>query len=326
VPAERGLVVGDGPLADSVARKLQLEPGHHLELVASVPLGDSGQPAGRAEAALDDLAGLIDRERIERVVLAAGDLDERTLSRVLLSCRASGTKLSVAPPLRAMLGTAVRLNHLAELPFIEFRTWDASRSTQLIKRAIDIAGATVALVALAPLLALIALVVKLDSSGPAFFTQRRAGRRGEPFTMIKFRTMVADAEERLSEVVRIDELADPMFKLRSDPRVTRAGRVLRRWSLDELPQLLNVLRGDMSLVGPRPEELRLVERYDPELSFRLDVRPGITGPMQVHGRGELNFQERAAVEREYVENYSLRKDFKLLLRTLPAVLRRHGAF
>ncbi|MEA2347923.1 MAG: hypothetical protein QOG62_1710 [Thermoleophilaceae bacterium] len=314
VPAERGLVVGEGPLADSVARKLQLEPGHHLELVAAIHLDDA------------DLRQTIADERIERVVLAASDLDERTLSQVVVTCRSMGTKLSVAPPLRAMLGTAVRLNHLAELPFIEFKTWDASRSTQLIKRTIDVAGSGILLVLSVPVFVLVGLAVKLDSRGPVFFTQTRTGKDGEPFTMIKFRTMVADAEERLSEVVRIDELAEPMFKIKADPRVTRAGRFLRRWSFDELPQLINVLRGDMSLVGPRPEETRLVARYDADLKFRLDMRPGITGPMQVHGRGELNFQERIAVEREYVENYGLRKDFKLLIRTLPAVLRRHGAF
>jgi exopolysaccharide biosynthesis polyprenyl glycosylphosphotransferase len=329
VPAERGLVVGDGPLADAVARKLQLEPGHHLELVAAIALADHpARPLAISEPRLSvtGLRETIADERIERVVLAVSDLDEATLSGVVVTCRTLGIKLSVAPPLRAMLGTAVRLNHLAELPFIEFKTWDASRSTQLIKRSVDVVGSATLLLLMLPLMAVIALLIKLDSPGPAFFTQARAGRRGRPFTMVKFRTMVADAEERLSEVVRIDELTDPMFKLRADPRVTRIGRRLRRWSVDELPQLINVLRGEMSLVGPRPEEVRLVERYDADLAFRLDVRPGITGPMQVHGRGELNFQERIAVEREYVENYSLRKDFKLLIRTLPAVLRRHGAF
>jgi len=127
-------------------------------------------------------------------------------------------------------------------------------------------------------------------------------------------------------VISPHELAEPMFKLRQDPRVTRVGRFLRRTSLDELPQLFNVLRGDMSLVGPRPEELWLVERYGETQRFRLQMRPGLTGPMQVHGRGELNFQERLAVEREYVENYSIRKDLKILLRTASIVWRARGAY
>jgi lipopolysaccharide/colanic/teichoic acid biosynthesis glycosyltransferase len=143
--------------------------------------------------------------------------------------------------------------------------------------------------------------------------------------MLKFRTMVKNAEALLPDLVPFDELADPMFKLKADPRVTRVGRLLRRTSLDELPQLANVLRGDMSIVGPRPEQLDLVERYLPEHQFRLDVKPG-TGPMQVYGRGELTFEERLAVEREYVENLSLARDVRIVLMTLPAVLGKRGAY
>jgi lipopolysaccharide/colanic/teichoic acid biosynthesis glycosyltransferase len=179
---------------------------------------------------------------------------------------------------------------------------------------------------LSPLLAFLALAVRLDSRGPALFRQRRAGRNGAPFEMLKFRTMSADAAERVAEVVPIDELSEPVFKLRSDPRVTRVGRLLRRSSLDELPQLVNVLKGEMSLVGPRPEEMWLVERYEEADRFRLEMRPGMTGPMQVHGRGELTFQERVSVEREYVENYSLTKDFKILFLTFYAVVSGRGAF
>jgi exopolysaccharide biosynthesis polyprenyl glycosylphosphotransferase len=319
VPAERGLIVGGGRIADDFARRLELGSGHHLELVRQV------DPPGR-RAAAEDWQELIAAERVERVILAVADLDEEMLAGIVSGCRALGVKLSVAPPMRAMLGTAVQLNHLAELPLIEFRTWDPSRSTMLIKRGMDVVGSALALVVLSPLLAALALAVRLDSPGPALFRQRRAGQRGEEFEMLKFRTMSADAAARVEEVVAIDQLADPMFKLRSDPRVTRVGRLLRRSSLDELPQLVNVLKGDMSLVGPRPEEVWLVERYEETDRFRLEMRPGMTGPMQVHGRGELSFQERASVEREYVENYSLRKDVKILFQTFYAVLSGRGAF
>jgi lipopolysaccharide/colanic/teichoic acid biosynthesis glycosyltransferase len=138
--------------------------------------------------------------------------------------------------------------------------------------------------------------------------------------------MVRDAEAMLPDLVPFDELDSPMFKLKADPRVTRVGRLLRRTSIDELPQLINVLRGEMSVVGPRPEQLDLVERYAPEHQFRLAVKPGMTGPMQVYGRGELTFEERLSVEREYVENLSLARDLRIVLMTLPAVFRRHGAF
>ena len=144
--------------------------------------------------------------------------------------------------------------------------------------------------------------------------------------MYKFRTMASDAEKRLGEVVSLEDLNEPMFKLRRDPRVTRFGRRLRRYSLDELPQLFNVLKGDMSLVGPRPEELQLVERYGPEHRFRLEVKPGMTGPMQVCGRGELTFAERLAVEHDYIEHMSITRDLRILLLTIPVGLRGTGAF
>jgi lipopolysaccharide/colanic/teichoic acid biosynthesis glycosyltransferase len=158
------------------------------------------------------------------------------------------------------------------------------------------------------------------------FTQRRAGLGGRTFRMYKFRTMTADAEEVLPDLVSVDDLEEPMFKLRRDPRVTRVGRLLRRFSLDELPQLVNVLRGEMSIVGPRPEQVELVERYRPEHRFRLDVKPGMTGPMQVFGRGELSFPERLAVELDYVENMSFGRDLRTLFHTVPAIIRGTGAY
>ena len=329
VPRERALIVGSGKLAQDFARKLALESGHHLGLVGHVELGgeaDGGADPEHRRVSLAEWRSLLHDEGIERVIVALHDLDEAMLSRVASDCRSIGVKLSVAPPLRAMLGTAVDLHHLAELPMIEFRTWDTSRSTMLLKRVLDVAGAGAALLVLSPLLALVALAVRLDSRGPALFRQTRAGLGAEPFEMLKFRTMCADAADRLREVVDIDALAQPAFKVKGDPRVTRVGRVLRRTSLDELPQLINVLRGEMSLVGPRPEEVWLVDRYGEADRFRLEMRPGITGPMQVHGRGELSFQERMSVEREYVENYSLRKDVKILFQTLAAVVSGRGAY
>jgi exopolysaccharide biosynthesis polyprenyl glycosylphosphotransferase len=331
VPPERGLIVGSGTLAEGFARKLALETGHRLTLVGHVGLASESRSSGDSggehrRVTLDEWRGLLEGEEVERVIVALHDLDEHTLSHVASDCRALGVKLSVAPPLRAMLGTAVDLHHLAELPLIEFRTWDTSRSSMMLKRIIDVVGSSLALLVLSPLLALIALAVRLGSRGPALFRQTRAGLNGDPFEMLKFRTMCADAPERLREVVDVEALAQPAYKVKGDPRITRVGRVLRRTSLDELPQLLNVLRGEMSLVGPRPEEVWLVDRYGEADRFRLEMRPGITGPMQVHGRGELSFNERMSVEREYVENYSLRKDVKILCQTLAAVVSGRGAF
>ena len=337
VSPERALVVGSGQLADIVARKLALEPGHHLAIKESRPAvgggkGDSANGADHPtlgvgsleELSKDDIRWLLVEARIQRVVLAVPELDEATLAKVAAACRLEDIKLSVVPPMRAMFGTAVELSHVAEMPVIEYRTQRITWSTLALKRTLDVSVSGALLVLLAPLLLVIAVAVRLDSRGPAVFTQLRAGRDGRPFRIFKFRTMCPDAEERISEVISPDELSEPMFKLREDPRVTRIGRFLRRTSLDELPQLLNVLRGDMSLVGPRPEEVWLVERYDETQRFRLQMRPGLTGPMQVHGRGELSFQERLAIEREYVENYNLRKDAKILFRTVSAIFR--GAY
>lgn len=323
VPAERALVLGRGQLADAVARKLTLEPGHHLS-VMEYSEKRAAQRIG--ELSKEDIQWLLLKDRVERVVLAYPELEEAVLARVISACRSARVKLSVVPPMRAMLGTAVELSHIAEMPVIEYKTWGTPASTMAMKRTLDIVVSAAVIVLMIPVMLVVAVAVRLDSRGPALFTQLRAGREGRPFRILKFRTMCHDAEERISEVVDLSELSDPMFKLRHDPRVTRFGRFLRRTSLDELPQLFNVLRGDMSLVGPRPEEVWLVERYDETQRFRLQMRPGLTGPMQVHGRAALKFQERMAVEREYVENYSLRKDVKILFRTVSAIFRADGAY
>jgi exopolysaccharide biosynthesis polyprenyl glycosylphosphotransferase len=316
VPPERALIVGSGPLADAARRKLELFPEIHVRV--------SDQTDEAAVARLTDAPQSVGA--IDRVILASQSLDEALIANLLSFCRDQKMKLSVIPPARGMFGTAVRLNHVADLPVVQYNTWDVSRSTVLLKRAIDLLIGSAALVVTAPLFLVIAAAVRLESRGPAIFKQTRAGRYGQPFRMLKFRTMVVDAEARLPQLVPFESLRDPMFKLRDDPRVTRVGRFLRRTSLDELPQLLNVVRGHMSLVGPRPEQLDLVERYRPEHRFRLDVKPGLTGPMQVFGRGQLTFEERLAVEREYIENLSIGRDLRILAMTAATVASGKGAF
>ncbi|MGB2895138.1 MAG: sugar transferase, partial [Anaerolineales bacterium] len=178
----------------------------------------------------------------------------------------------------------------------------------------------------APVLAVAAVAIKLDSAGPIFFRQARAGEHGKPFEVLKLRTMVQGAELRVEEVLDQNPLDGPVFKIPNDPRVTRVGRWLRRWSVDELPQFWNVLKGEMSLVGPRPEETWVVAQYNDEQRQRLAVKPGLTGPMQVAGRGSLNMEQRLALDLEYIQNYSLGRDLKILLQTITAVLKAEGAF
>ena len=313
-PTQRLLLVGEGPLADAVVRKLELFPDIHATISrrveSSVSLGDV----------------LVDLDDVDRIVVACSELNEGLLETLLPACRVHAIKLTVVPPTRGMFGTATSLAHIADLPLLAYNTWYPSRSTLALKRVFDLLLATIGLVVMLPLFLVIGVAIVLDDGFPIFFRQTRAGQSAEPFRIVKFRTMVRDAEARLPELVSFDELEEPMFKLERDPRVTHVGRFLRRTSLDELPQLMNVLRGEMSLVGPRPELLELVERYEPEHEFRLRVRPGITGPWQVFGRSQLTFEEVLAVEREYVENLSIGRDVRILLMTLPAVFGRRGAF
>jgi lipopolysaccharide/colanic/teichoic acid biosynthesis glycosyltransferase/glycosyltransferase involved in cell wall biosynthesis len=197
---------------------------------------------------------------------------------------------------------------------------------RFIKRGIDIAGALLGLALAIPLVAIAAVAIKLDSPGPIFFGQVRVGENGRRFRIFKLRSMVSDAERRLDALVDLQQLAaEPAFKLADDPRVTRVGRILRRTSLDELPQFYNVLRGEMSLVGPRPEEERIVQLYTDHHRRRLAVKPGLTGPMQVSGRGDLPFSDRLALELDYIDHFSLRRDFAILLRTVPVILQGKGA-
>ncbi len=195
-----------------------------------------------------------------------------------------------------------------------------------IKRGFDIAGALLGLVLTLPLWPFIALAIRLDSPGPVFFTQIRAGQDGRPFRIFKFRSMVEGAEKMLDQVIAQNCLPPPVFKIPHDPRVTRVGRFLRRSSLDELPQFLNVLKGEMSLVGPRPEELRIVALYDGWHRKRLAVKPGMTGPMQIHGRGALSLDQRVRVELDYIEHHSFWQDLRVLVLTVPALLAGRGAF
>jgi exopolysaccharide biosynthesis polyprenyl glycosylphosphotransferase len=263
---------------------------------------------------------------VERVVVGEQEMGERDVEHLIQECKSAGLGLTFLPKHYGLLGPGIELNRLAELPVLDFRFSDPPRSTLALKRGLDLLVSGLMLTLLSPLLAVIALLIVVDSGTPIFFRQKRAGKGGLPFTMLKFRTMVTDAEERLAELVDLEKLDEPAFKIVDDPRITRAGRLLRRTSLDELPQLINVLRGDMSLVGPRPEEEAVVALYDERQRTRLAIKPGLTGPMQVYGRGDLTFEERLAMERDYLDNLSVAGDLAILLRTPRAIVRGEGAY
>ena len=322
-----GLVIGPAAAVDMVARRVSTHPETRLALVGYLA------PAAEAEArelprlgSPADISRIAREHAIERVVVTEPEMSEEDAERLIEECKVEGLALTFLPQHYGLLGPGIELNRLAELPVLDFRFSDPPRSTVAMKRVMDVVISALLLVLMAPVLLAIAIWILLDDGRPVFFRQRRAGREGEPFTMVKFRTMVADAEQRLPELVDIESLDQPAFKIPDDPRVTRSGRSLRRTSLDELPQLWNVLKGEMSLVGPRPEEESVVALYDERQRGRLAVKPGMTGPMQVYGRSDLTFEERLAMERDYLDNLSLTGDLAILLRTPIAIVRGDGAY
>jgi exopolysaccharide biosynthesis polyprenyl glycosylphosphotransferase len=324
---ERCVIVGSGLVADLVARKLAVHPEYGVQLVGLVDSHDPAQSNGRTTKLLGDLERFeeICREfRVERVVIAFSSLSHEELIGVIRTSKALSLKITVVPRLFEVIGHSVEVDQLEGMTLLGLRGFQRTRSSLTLKRGIDLVVASLGLLVAAPFLLLVAAAVKLTSPGPVLFGQRRIGRRNAPFTMYKFRTMVQGADRMKAGLAHLNEAEGPMFKIADDPRVTPVGRALRRTSLDELPQLWNVLRGEMSLVGPRP----LVPSEDDQVigyhRERLDLTPGLTGPWQVMGGTAIPFQEMIKLDYLYVSEWSLWNDVKLLIRTAPLVLRASG--
>ncbi len=268
---------------------------------------------------------LLEEHGIDEVLIVDPALTHEELLAAIHACEARGGEVRLVPPIYDLLVSPGDLTYVQGVPFLRVDEKRYKRLGFLAKRLFDAAASAVALVLLAPLFAAVAAAIKATSPGPVFFVQTRAGEGGRPFRMLKFRTMVANAEARLAEVVDVAKLEEPVVKVVDVPRVTRVGRWLRRLSLDELPQLVNVLRGDMSLVGPRPEELRMVERYDVWQRRRLKVKPGLTGLQQVERRGTTSLNERVRLDILYIRKQSFLLDLVIILRTVWVVLTGRGA-
>jgi exopolysaccharide biosynthesis polyprenyl glycosylphosphotransferase len=326
-PMALGIVIGPPDTVDTVARRVVTHPETRLHLVGYLSASTEVDSAELPRlGSLNDISEVAEITGIERVVVTEQQMSEPAAERLIEECKKAGLALTFLPQHYGLLGPGIELNRLAELPVLDFRFSDPPRSTQAMKRALDVFVSGVALLLASPVMVLAALAILIDSGLPVFFRQKRAGKDGEPFTMLKFRTMVADAEDRLGELIDLSKLDEPAFKIPDDPRVTRVGKFLRRTSIDELPQLINVLRGEMSLVGPRPEEEAVVALYDERQRGRLAIKPGLTGPMQVYGRSDLTFEERLAMERDYLDNLSLLTDLQILIRTPRAIVRGEGAY
>ena len=313
--AARVAVIAAGDRAALLERKLGSRASAGLEHVCTLT---------PTEAHRADLPELAAAHRVDTLVVAAGDMPGRELDALARRGLLAGLSVCIVPSGGAAMGHRTTLESLQGLPVIALHSPVITTSSRAGKRVVDIAGATILMLLAWPLMLVIAMVVKIDDRGPILFRQTRVGRGDKRFAVLKFRTMVCGAEHRQSELMAYS--ADPCWlNLEHDPRITRPGRLLRKTSLDELPQLFNVLRGDMSLVGPRPlieAEDALVEDID---RARGDVKPGLTGLWQVSGRTNLPFEEMIELDWKYSTNWSLGRDVGLLARTLPAVLRRRGA-
>jgi exopolysaccharide biosynthesis polyprenyl glycosylphosphotransferase len=318
-PPERCMVIGEPQVAHRVRQKLEASQAR-ATVVASLPLGAGDIAAEDWQAIPGLMRDIVVALNVHRLIIAPTSSDAGGTLELIRAAKAVGVRVSVLPRMFEVVGSAVEFDDVDGMTVLGVRQFGLARSSRLLKRAFDACLSAVVLVFLSPLVAAIALAIRVESGGPIFFRQTRVGRDGRHFRILKFRSMVADADALKDELRALNEAGEGLFKLTNDPRVTRIGRFLRRTSLDELPQLFNVIRGEMSLVGPRPlvlDEDALVCGLD---RSRLHLTPGMTGPWQILGT-RVPMQEMVGIDYLYVANWSLWLDLKLLIRTARHVAR-----
>jgi exopolysaccharide biosynthesis polyprenyl glycosylphosphotransferase len=328
---QRTVLVGSGLVADKLADRLERHSEFGLETIGLVD--DDVHTLNGAErlpklGGLGQLDEVLEECDVDRVIIAFSRASHQQLLSCIRTCRDHRVAVDVVPRLFELLDGAQALSQIGGLPVISIGAPPLSHASRIAKRGLDIVLSALLILVGSPFLLAIAIAIKIDSRGPVFFRQVRAGRNQQPFLVIKFRSMYRDADERKKQFEAENEATDGvMFKIKKDPRITRVGRFIRGTSLDELPQLFNVLLGDMSLVGPRPLILE-ESKYAAQTwhARRLDLRPGITGLWQVSGRSDLPFQEMVRFDYQYVSGWSLARDVEILLATIPVVLSRRGAY
>ena len=326
----RIVIVGAGEVGRRVMRTVVARPDLGYEIVGYVDDNPNkgGGKIGRFEGLgpLDNLSEIIESENVDEVIITLPWNYHRRILNVLRECARREVKARLVPDLFQMSLSRVEVGDLGGVPLVEIREIAFSPAALVLKRIIDLTISLIGLVVLWPVFLLIGIAIKIDSPGPIFFKQERVGEDHRTFQIVKFRTMRKGAEEELDDLLEVNEADGPIFKIRDDPRVTSMGHFLRRTSLDELPQLINVIRGEMSLVGPRPPIPEEVAHYKPWHMKRLSVPPGITGLWQVSGRSNLAFDEMVLLDLYYIEHWSPWMDLALLLRTVPKVMAREGAY
>jgi exopolysaccharide biosynthesis polyprenyl glycosylphosphotransferase len=328
--SRRVVAVGHPPAVGNLVTTLRRDRHHGLVVVAACvtdPAGSDEVGGTPVAGGLAEVTAAVRRYDADTVaVLACPEMDGVRLRELAWELERTGTDLCVAPALLDVAGPRTSIRPVAGLPLLHVDHPELVGAKQAVKAMFDRTAAALALIMLAPLFAVLAVSIRLDSAGPVLFRQVRVGKSGRLFTLCKFRTMVADAEARKAFLADSNEADGVLFKIRRDPRVTRLGAWLRRCSLDEFPQLLNVLRGDMSLVGPRPAVPDEAVRHGSHMRRRLAVKPGITGLWQVSGRSDLPWDEAERLDIRYVENWSFAFDLQILWKTVSAVIRGTGAY
>ncbi len=322
----RAVLVGTGTHIRDVAHALSDAPHAPIEVVGFVSLQALPENGLRSLGTLADIEGVLDAERIDEVIIADPDFPQVEAVELVDRCHGRGVRVRIAPSTMEILIHRAEFVPGESVPLFELKPPVFEGIDFVLKRTFDVVGASVLLVLLSPLLAGIWLAVRLSSRGPAVYRSRRPGIGLQPFDCLKFRTMHSGAEQHQAHLEELNEASGPLFKIREDPRMTSVGRLLRRFSLDELPQLVNVLRGEMSLVGPRPLPERDFEMLAEWHRKRYLVLPGITGLWQVSGRSELDFDDLVHLDFLYLEHWSLALDLTILFKTIPAVISRRGAY
>jgi exopolysaccharide biosynthesis polyprenyl glycosylphosphotransferase len=322
----RVLIVGTEPSGQQIALEFLQRPWAGMQVIGYVsddPLDDPRLPM---LGTLNDTVAIVDREEIDEIIFALPAAEHHRMVDLSLALQCLPVMVHTIPSLLDLTFSRTSVGVLGGIPLISLRESTLSEAQRLIKRIFDLLTSSLLLLLMAPWMLLLALLIKLDSPGPIFFVQERVGEHGRRFRMLKFRSMYQDADQRWAEVALRDAEGLLLHKHANDPRITRMGRLLRRSSLDELPQLLNVLRGEMSLVGPRPEVPYIVGEYEAWQWQRFRVPPGMTGWWQVNGRSDKPMHMHTEDDLFYVQNYSLWLDLKILLRTIVVVLRGQGAY
>jgi exopolysaccharide biosynthesis polyprenyl glycosylphosphotransferase len=322
------IIAGANPEGRDIAAMLQAEPWLGYEVVGFVD--DHAPPKQPVPGVpllggVAELPGILHEYPNASVIVAASAVESAVTNRLARDLLDQGVHVELSSTLRDISSQRLTVRPLGRFPIVYVEPVTRGGWRAWAKRTFDLVGAGTLLLLTLPIQVLVAIAVKLDTPGPVLFRQVRVGRDSEPFSVLKIRTMVVDAEARLAELRELNEADGPLFKMTNDPRITRVGRFLRATSLDELPQLWNVMRGDMSLVGPRPALPHETEEWDALLTQRLRVKPGITGMWQVSGRSDTSFEDYTRLDLYYVDNWSLATDLAILAKTIPVVLLRKGA-